>query len=854
MRDEHPHTRGTTPPAAWLRLLAIGVALSVLWALSLWVLTTLLTPQGWWGTAVAITAAVTLLTCLGLAVTRLPRWVVLTVAGTAGLTLWIGRFAWSGGLLEWVADPALQLARLQSEVLRGIAPMDPSPLLQDVMLLLAWAWSFIVVLVLTGFRRHGRALPGAIAAALLIALPPLCIPLITNEAPSLGALLGMVTLVAVVVWLASARLSLTGVVAAGSAVALAAGAFAIVPEVRTPSWNRGVQYAPVGGYVDDVTIELARDLQAGSSVPVLTYTSDLEQAVYLRLATLSTFDGGTWLPDEALDAAERTVGEERVLVTPSGEASGGELAALRKLSGGQRDEQGRIVVSTPGGEAWFAPDTGRLIGVRASESPLGDFTFEFGEDERQFVDVSIAALRSSWLPLPSGATQVVDDEGEGTFDTDEWVWTQDASTAASADAMTGRGDGYRALLYPWGGGATRNFLSWLPPELLRVFPDAAAAPSNLQPYLELPGTLPPSLQALQAEFGGLGYDRAGTAFALEGYFRNWGEFTYDEAAPYVPGADPEGPYGVMDAFLATKSGYCVHFATTFATVARSVGVPTRVAVGYASRARGETPVAVRGKELHAWPEVYIDNVGWIPFEPTPGGAGVRAEGGGVDSAQTAAALAAREDDTTEPDVPDADEEELAGENRPLTDEELAGQRDPAGPGATAAAGGGHWVFTGVTLCAVLLLAALPALVRQLRRTLRVRAIRSGRDPARHAWAEFEDLLRDHRRAPGQHPAGAAGASVLPHAQTPEALVEAACESGSLSTPGSRSAAELLATAVSRERYAPASVREPAAHLEPIPEQLISALGTVRSELQSGSPRGVNARARWLPASLLRALG
>ncbi|MBP6685910.1 MAG: transglutaminase domain-containing protein, partial [Leucobacter sp.] len=778
MTDARLRNTATASPTTKLRVIAIGVALSGLWMLSLSALITLLTPQGWWGTAAGITAVVTLLACLGLAGTRLPHWLVVSIAGATGFALWGARFAGSGRLQEWTADPALQLSRLQGEVLRGIAPMDPTPFLQDVVLLLVWVWSCIVILVLSLIARPGRGVPGALAAALLIAVPPLFIPLLTNEMASTGILLGMVALIAVIVWLASARVSLLSGVAAAGAFALAAGAFAVVPEVRTPSWNRGVQYAPVGGYVDDVTIELARDLQAGSTVPVLTYTSDLEQAVYLRLATLSTFEGGTWLPDEDLDAAGLTVGEERVLVTASGDASGAELAALRKLSGGQRDDQGRILVSTPGGEAWFAPDTGRLIGVRTSDGPLGDFAFEYGEDERQFVDVSIAALRSSWLPLPSGATEVVGDTSEGSLDTDEWVWSQDASTAASADSMTERGDAYRALLYPWGGGASRNFLAWLPPELLRVFPDAAAAPSDLQPYLELPGTLPPSLEALVAEFSDLGYDRADTAFALEHYFRNWGGFTYDEAAPYVPGVDPESPYGVMDAFLTTKTGYCVHFATTFATIARSLGVPTRVAVGYASRARGETPVAVRGKELHAWPEVYIDNVGWIPFEPTPGGAGIRAEGGGVDSAQTAAELAAREDDTATPEAPGSEDEELAGEMRPLTDEELAGERDPASPGATDGVGPSPWVFTVAALLSLLLLAAVPSLLRAVRRTRRVRAIRRGADPARKAWGEFEDLLRDYGRGPGQR---VAGTFVSPHAKTPEALVAAVGESGSLST-------------------------------------------------------------------------
>ena len=114
------------------------------------------------------------------------------------------------------------------------------------------------------------------------------------------------------------------------------------------------------------------------------------------------------------------------------------------------------------------------------------------------------------------------------------------------------------------------------------------------------------------------------AAALESWFR-YGDFAYNESAPYLPGAD--NPFSVMEAFLETRSGFCVHFASTFAVMARSVGIPTRVAVGYVSGSEPGSQTSVRNNELHAWPEIYQDGFGWVAFEPTPGGAGVRAETG-----------------------------------------------------------------------------------------------------------------------------------------------------------------------------------------------------------------------------------
>ena len=69
--------------------------------------------------------------------------------------------------------------------------------------------------------------------------------------------------------------------------------------------------------------------------------------------------------------------------------------------------------------------------------------------------------------------------------------------------------------------------------------------------------------------------------------------------------------------LQTQRGYCTHFATAFVLLARAEGIPARYVQGYSfSVSSGMT--TVMSDQSHAWPEAYLEGVGWIVFEPTPG--------------------------------------------------------------------------------------------------------------------------------------------------------------------------------------------------------------------------------------------
>ncbi|MGW0661933.1 DUF3488 and transglutaminase-like domain-containing protein [Streptodolium elevatio] len=114
---------------------------------------------------------------------------------------------------------------------------------------------------------------------------------------------------------------------------------------------------------------------------------------------------------------------------------------------------------------------------------------------------------------------------------------------------------------------------------------------------------------------------AGATFPYQQALRlaNWlrEKHRYDVTA--VPGHS----YRNLRFFLeSSKEGTSEQFAAAFAVLARSIGLPTRVVVGF-SRGTAEPDGSWRvdSGDVVAWPEVEFAEVGWVPFFPTPGEAG-----------------------------------------------------------------------------------------------------------------------------------------------------------------------------------------------------------------------------------------
>ncbi|WP_426595346.1 transglutaminase TgpA family protein [Cellulomonas sp. McL0617] len=102
------------------------------------------------------------------------------------------------------------------------------------------------------------------------------------------------------------------------------------------------------------------------------------------------------------------------------------------------------------------------------------------------------------------------------------------------------------------------------------------------------------------------------AMDLQQFFHSTANFTYDTHV-----APSRSDDAVWD-FLQSTHGYCVQFATSMTIMARMLGIPARVAVGFLPGDPDDSGTyIITGRQSHAWPELYFQNYGWVRFEPTP---------------------------------------------------------------------------------------------------------------------------------------------------------------------------------------------------------------------------------------------
>ncbi|WP_148574436.1 transglutaminaseTgpA domain-containing protein [Nocardioides caldifontis] len=205
---------------------------------------------------------------------------------------------------------------------------------------------------------------------------------------------------------------------------------------------------------------------------------------------------------------------------------------------------------------------------------------------------------TSWLPMPYPAA-AVDVEGD-------WRWD---SRALDVQLFDGDLD-----------------TDWLQYEVeaLRLEPrveqlvNAGPPPLSIStPYTELPEEFPEWVeqQALDVTEGAQSpFERA---VMLQDFFRRTGGFEY--SLRQSPGSSIES----LELFLGTgpgsRTGYCEQFASAMTMMARSVGIPARIAIGFLrpDTTNNDSGYVYSTHDLHAWPELYFDGVGWVRFEPTP---------------------------------------------------------------------------------------------------------------------------------------------------------------------------------------------------------------------------------------------
>ncbi len=413
----------------------------------------------------------------------------------------------------------------------------------------------------------------------------------------------------------------------------------------------------------------------------------------------------------------------------------------------------------------------------------------------QRTSIEIRSLsKSPFLPIYANPTKV-DVDGD-------WRWDDGADTVFSSRSSTG------SLRYSF--------------ESVRVEYDrdrlAAAPPLDPSDAVvnEFTGTNGKVDDVAKAVLVDLEVDKKTTQYekvmTINDYFSPENGFKYSlETVSGTTGTD-------LGDFLNNKQGYCQQYASATAYLIRAAGIPARVAIGFDRGIQKDGYVSVTNKNAHAWVEVYFNGLGWVPFDTTPPGGDGRSAGllpwardasDGVNTpipgVPTAPSATATPGVTNPDDLADDPDKGLSIDSGPSTpkpiDVPLAVA--PLGGLASGLIDGGHWpdlpLWAGIllVLALVLLIAAIPALVRIQTRRHRMAVARSPNAlvAAHSAWDELMDMLADLGMPADD-------------SETPRSTARRLAATGL--DQAERHAVELLAADEERARYAPPGALAPAA--------------------------------------------
>ncbi len=366
--------------------------------------------------------------------------------------------------------------------------------------------------------------------------------------------------------------------------------------------------------------------------------------------------------------------------------------------------------------------------------------------------VTVLALQQDWLPAPYSPSQLLSDNS--AVSAGFRVKTDDASLRF--DALTYRGmtylvqsevpvpdlgvlgrlaNGSPSVVFR-GAIASGDFVL---PELVGTQPEDREL-TNEDRYLDLPDDLDSGIRALAlATTRNLETDFE-RALALEQLFLSPGSFRY--STTILPG---HGATDLADWLLDPESdnyrtGYCEQFSTAMGVMARLVGIPSRVVLGFSpGTVLEDGRVVMRDRNAHAWVELWMPSQGWVRFDPTPRGDTVGTTG--EIPFDIAAYLEVPEQERPEFDAENLDpvifrdDEEV---DVPTTPSTL-----PNGSNAGSSPLLPGWMLPAGAI--VLAVFGLVPAVKWLRRSRRMRRLATGDISA--AWKEIVDRLTDLGVAP-----------------------------------------------------------------------------------------------------------
>lgn len=314
------------------------------------------------------------------------------------------------------------------------------------------------------------------------------------------------------------------------------------------------------------------------------------------------------------------------------------------------------------------------------------------------LEIEVGDFGTEWLPVP-WMPQTVDAPGE---------WRHDPATGAVVAVGTGRTVATRDLDYL----VEARLMRPGQPEIAGA---EAGDPGDGGLTLGLPEELDPAVTALAQQVTQDAATAGERTLVLAHWLRS-DEFTYSTAV--VDGSTLET---VSDFLLVSRTGYCEQFAGSLAILARAVGVPSRVIVGFLPGTATADGYQVSTRDMHAWTEVFLDGLGWVAIDPTPSGA---VGASPVPSASPTTSTPTPSADPTEPELPTAS----------------ATPTQPAASGSDGIAfrlpDWTGWIVAGLAL------ALLPLAVRRYRAWSRLRPGAAPARAAEDAWDEVRDTMLD----------------------------------------------------------------------------------------------------------------
>ncbi len=462
------------------------------------------------------------------------------------------------------------------------------------------------------------------------------------------------------------------------------------------------------------------------------------------------------------------------------------------------------------GDGFSAPTPVADPGVDPTIDPLvTGFGAAAGNTTHQTSIAITGQFNQKELPIPVGTTAIANLQGQ-------WAYQRQSTTVFAASPST-KNQGY----------STTATAIDPAPETLQKSSLTAADRLAVAADLRLPADLPAAVNALAVQVTKGATTQYEKAVALQDWFTDKKKFSYSLVGP----SNGKNYQALLTFLTVTHSGFCQQFSSAMAVMARSLGIPARVAFGFTSGIPDPNRAGtfhVNSQDGHAWPELYFSGLGWLRFEPTPRDDGQTEKPGYGRYTLDQVKLLGKGNEVIAPG-PSPTRTSVPQDR---IDRSNARDHTPGsinGSGSWLPVSGSALLWSVVTLVLLALVALLPVLNSMAHRRRR-RNTGVAKEVALLAWRE---TLRD--------------AFDLGHltsvADSPRQTAQRISDSATLSDSAS-SAMNRLARAVERARYAPFAGN---------PQGLLDDAREVSAAMYSVAPKRAKLRSKMLPPSTTLAI-